>query len=310
MYKKELEIKAKVTENQFDALRQKLNKNEIIAELNALKYLRRIQRRSDFELGKLKPWVTNGWNTEHILRLNQVTLSSHSQSYALQWVFPQAYYSCFSLVVGMLYTIGSGERSHRDVIAKLGIIMSNNNYPKTLSFMSYGAKSNLHFKNIDIYDDDGIVLKYVSNDSKSVDTQIARFLKSTREVDLDIKKDQIDIPLKNPTKERKFKLSYSESDWEYVSKKLGYTNLLSLLYRKRIKSNYRDIDTFLSESINAEKILDDLIHIVSCLNFVQETYLYKALGKNKYLSLIEERSVEDKEFLHKRFIVIKNQVMK
>lgn len=309
MESNELEIKATVTEYQFNALKQRLSKSKIISELKELPYLRRIQRRNDFDLSRLKSWVVNGWNTEHILRLNQESLSENTQSYALQWIFPQAYYSCFALTVGLLYTIGSGETSHRDVIAKLGIMMSNNNYPETLSFLSFGTKKNIIFKNIGIHDDDGIVLKYDSTDPKSVETQICRFLKSTREVDLNIKKGQVKIKLKNPTKNQLYKKSYSDYDWRHVSKKLGYTNLLSLLYRKRIKSNYRDIDTFLSESINADKILDDLIHIVSCLNFAQETYIYKALGKNKYSNLIEDKSVEDKEFLKKRFNVIKDQIM-
>jgi hypothetical protein len=305
----ELGIKATITEYQFDALKQKIDMHKIVTELQNLKYLRKIQRRSDFRISKLKNWVINGWNTEHILRLNQEYLSKSTQSYALQWAFPQAYYSCFSIIVGFLYTIGSGETSHRDVIQKVGLMMNNNNYPETLSFLSSGTKNNMQFINIDIHNNDGKVLNYDSTDSKSVDTQIGRFLKSTREVNLDIKKKEVDIPLKNPTKERKYKIRYEENDWKYVSKKLGYTNLLSLLYRKRIKSNYRDIDTFLTDKIDAGKIVIDLIHIVSSLNFTYEAYLYKALGKNKYSSLINDRKVEDKDFLQKRFKVIKNRIM-
>lgn len=305
----ELGIKATVTEYQFDAIKQKIDKNKIVTELKCLKYLRRIQRKNDFSLSELRKWVINGWNTEHILRLNQESLSKSTQSYALQWAFPQAYYSCFSITVGFLYTIGSGETSHRDVIKKVGLMMSNNNYPEIVSFLTYGTKNDMDFLNIDIHNDDGKVLNYEPTDVKSIETQISRFLKSTREVDLDIKKKQVNIPLKNPTKDRKYKVQFNESDWEYVSKKVGYTNLLSLLYRKRIKSNYRDIDTFLTERIDADKIVKDLIHIVSCLNFIHETYLYKALGKNRYLSLIKDKKVEDKDFLQVRFNLIKNDIM-
>lgn len=97
------EIKATVTEYQFNALKQKLNKHKIVSELQDLKYLRKIQRRKDFDLSKLKTWVVNGWNTEHILILNHESLSEETQSYALQWVFPQAYYSCFSIIIVFIY---------------------------------------------------------------------------------------------------------------------------------------------------------------------------------------------------------------
>ena len=56
------------------------------------------------------------------------------------------------------------------------------------------------------------------------------------------------------------------------------TTLLHLLYRKRIKSNYKDIDTFLSEIIDSEQICDDLSAIVWRVNSVLEYYISGYIG--------------------------------
>ena len=63
-----------------------------------------------------------------------------------------------------------------------------------------------------------------------------------------------------------------------VADEVERTTLLHLLYRKRIKSNYKDIDTFLSEIIASEQICDDLAAIVWRLNSVLEYYISRYIG--------------------------------
>jgi hypothetical protein len=62
--------------------------------------------------------------------------------------------------------------------------------------------------------------------------------------------------------------------------------LINLLYRKRIKGNYREIDTFLSESIKTKEIIESLIKIVSHLNTIHEYHMLKLVGEDKFVFTI------------------------
>ena len=56
--------------------------------------------------------------------------------------------------------------------------------------------------------------------------------------------------VKIKTKHGKRKTSFSADDWQQVSRNLGATSLLSLLYRKRLKANYDAIETLLADELN------------------------------------------------------------
>jgi hypothetical protein len=118
----------------------------------------------------------------------------------------------------------------------------------------------------------------------SVDAQLCQFLNSTRRSDLAAKAEGIRFD----TKRGKRKRSLAREDWRKVGDSLGPTSVLSLLYRKRIKSNYRDIDTFLSQSINAPDLYRDLINVVATMNLVHEAFVSRALG-HEFLSSVAGR---------------------
>jgi len=118
-------------------------------------------------------------------------------------------------------------------------------------------------------------LTFASHDAGTVDGQIAQFLNATRKIDVENRKAAAtDVR----TKLGKRKKSFSAADWERVAASVGPTALLSLLYRKRIKANYRDIDTFLHPDLDAEALYSHLLQIVSSVNFIHEALIAKALG--------------------------------
>lgn len=84
------------------------------------------------------------------------------------------------------------------------------------------------------------------------------------------------------TKGGNSKQNLTDADWSKVSDSLGRTSVMSLLYRKRIKSNYGDIDTFLNPNISAAPLFRNLIHVVSCLNFTHELAIARAIGLPAY----------------------------
>ncbi len=113
-----------------------------------------------------------------------------------------------------------------------------------------------------------------SRDPTSVDAQLAQFLRATRKLDLAEKKKEVRLRTITGARKR----AYSASDWDQVGAALGFTSILSLLYRKRIKANYRDIDSLLHEEIDAEALYRHLLRVVGALNFVHEAYIALMLG--------------------------------
>ena len=61
---------------------------------------------------------------------------------------------------------------------------------------------------------------------------------------------------------------------------------MDLLYRKRIKANYLDIDTFSSRQFKGTAVLSNLSTIVSRLNLINETYIAKAIGLGNYEAIL------------------------
>ena len=80
---------------------------------------------------------------------------------------------------------------------------------------------------------------------------------------------------------------------------------MNLLYRKRIKSNYRDIETYLCQELNPTEIYKYLIAITSTLNFVHESFVFKGLGEKQYLAITKNLNKDIKEIIQTRVGVIK-----
>src|SRR5690606_4861523 len=74
--------------------------------------------------------------------------------------------------------------------------------------------------------------------------------------------------------------------WQQVSNALGHTTIMDLLYRKRIKANYQDIDTFSSTQFKGLEVLTNLGAVVSRLNLINETYVAKAIGPENYEAML------------------------
>jgi hypothetical protein len=273
----EADYAAQMTNRQFAALGVRLNRAQLRTELTA-----HIQRGTapkpakNYEEGEVRKLATNGWNTERILRLSAELLPADQLENALQWAFPQAYYSAFNLILALYKTTGQTETSHTAVLYRFGQQVASGCYPLCLTFSATGVAP-ITF--------DGVAkaprfssLAFDEKDPNTVNHQIAQFLAGTRKKDLQERKKKMHFK----TKHGKRKKSLTNEDWGKVADSLGRTSLLSLLYRKRIKSNYGDIDTFLNPNIIAAPLFKNLIHVVSCLNFTHELTIARAIGLPAY----------------------------
>lgn len=290
----ETDFAAMMTNRQFAALRLRLDKRVLVNELSELPQIKNVRKANNYDGRETRKWLLNGWNTEYLLRSTPSLFESEQLVNAVQWAFPQAYYAAYALTLAYFKTVGQSEYAHTGVIRRFGELVMQGRYPNALQFVAFGVKP-IQFLGADRIP--GVSSLFLnSSDHRSIAHQIAQFLKTTRERDLIERKKGI----KFQSKSGRRKKSLSVNEWQKVSESLGPTSLLSLLYRKRIKSNYQDIDTFLSGRIDASVLFTDLIHVVSCLNLVHEALIAAAIGVRQFEQMMSPLNEPVRELLTPR----------
>lgn len=257
-----------MTNIQFAALAKRLGPHAVTADLRQLLRNRRPVRGATCDEAVVNRWLINGWSTEQLLVTNSQYLSGDALRHSLHWAFPQAYYSVFAVTLAYFKAVGYTEVSHTAVIRKFGTEAEGRRYPQALACTANGTTLERTFLNLAPAPLETSIT-FHPDDGGTVDGQIAQFLGATRDLDLQEKKKDIRILTATGTRKKAF----TTPDWGRVSHALGPTSLLSLLYRKRIKANYRDIDSFLHDEINAEALYSHLLRIVGATNFVHEVFL-------------------------------------
>jgi hypothetical protein len=267
----EVRFAARMTNIQFNALAKRLDRATVVSDLERLAMRRRPVKGKAYSPSEVRRWLLNGWNTELLLRTNRQILTGEALRHSLHWSFPQAYYSAFAVALAFFRTVGYSEQSHVAVIRKFGSDAAAKRYPEALCALAEGRPAvpigvrAVKLPHSTYFDPDV---------PDTVDGQLAQFLCATRRIDLDEKKADVKIQNKSGSRRK----AYRPEDWAKVSAALGYTSIFSLLYRKRIKANYRDIDTFLHEELNAQSLSLHLLNIVSTLNLVHEVFIAQAVG--------------------------------
>ena len=298
---RELRYSAEMTQNQFQAILSKCETATIINQLQTLPYMQQLRRSRIADIAEIGKWLKNGWNTENLIRFTHQSFNEDSLIFAIQWAFPQLYYSVFSTLLAYFETVGHTEKSHTSVLRKFGSLAETGRYPETISYLANGGIRNIHFHGVT--ESPGYqAIQFDVRKNDLIENQICHFLRSTRRIDLARKKEKFRIPKKSGKGNKKI---FNDEDWEKVSDSLGYTSLLSLLYRKRIKSNYRDIDTFLSEHLNADSLFEAFIQIANGLNMIHETFIAKSIGLDSYNKIVSDL---DYEFLKERAGVVSSLV--
>ncbi|KAA0240233.1 MAG: hypothetical protein EDM72_13055 [Chlorobiota bacterium] len=268
-------FKAMVTQNQFRAIAAKIEDDEIAEHLNT----HHIDRR------KVGPdsldWVLNllinGWNSEYCIGS---LLNNHPKTdltHLIQWLFPQAYYSVATIYHAYLRTVNQTAGDHTGLLKNYSRFLTSRNID-SISYFAVGPK-----KKIEIQGLSRIMpannLKYTSEPS-DIDGHIASFLVSTHE-------DRLNELAAHVRKHDNIKRLNQQKHFA-ISKSAGCTTLINLLYRKRIKSNYRDIDTYFDPELNAIQLFSDVSIIVGSLNWLVEGYIQKILGPNVYNNLLNK----------------------
>lgn len=243
---------AEMAQRQFRALRIRLHPSRTLDGIRNARRILRPRRRSGVDQ-EVRRWLFNGWNTENLIRLTSDLLKDDQNASALHWSFPQAYYSAFAITFAFFKAAGYTETSHASVIKKFGNQVLAGEYPDAMSFYATGTMEAMTVHGIDpTLGETSLSLN--ESDPASVDKHISQFLKGTRRQALDDRRAE----MKFRTAAGKPKQRLSQSEWERVSDAVGPTSVLSLLYRKRIQANYRDIESIAFSGANAARIHEDL----------------------------------------------------
>lgn len=293
---------AKMMTRQFRALKDYISSRDIDHELRQVVQENRFRRCATYNRSETEKWLTNGWNTENILMMSNFLFSDPTNAFAIQWAFPQAYYSCYCISLAFFKTAGFTEDRHSTAIKKVGCLIEQGKYPDFLSFYASGGMYQISQCGVS-RSPGGSTVEYIPGDEESMQTQISQFLNATRQKDLQARK----VDVKRYTVKGKRKKSFNREDWEIVSDKLGLTNILSLLYRKRIKFNYDSIASVFSDDLDAISIYNSLQFLVSKINLVHEAFIYKILGNTEFDAII--RSNDRPEFVNDRLETIRNRIM-
>lgn len=278
----ELWFRAEMTHRQFASLSHKLVSADIENEIINLDFfVNRLEKAKNLNLDEVEKWLKNSWNTENVLIQNKSIIENTGQSFAMQWAFPQAYYSTFGSLLAHFKALGYTQESHTAVLKNFSSLVEQNKFPESICFYCTGGKKNYDYVNI-VKPNDVASMDFDTGNIKTIDNHICQFLKATREIKLDDKAP--DLKFKNGKGQRRKKLS--PAMWQQVSNALGHTTIMDLLYRKRIKANYQDIDTFSSSQFKGLEVLTNLSAVVSRLNLINETYIAKAVGLDNYEAML------------------------
>jgi uncharacterized protein (UPF0332 family) len=166
----DLQFAAEMTKRQFEALRIRLNRNYLSGEIESVKYFERMNRSSKYDAQEFRKWIRNGWNTERILRLTSHLFKDEELAYALQWAFPQAYYSTYALIMAFFVAQTITCSNHSTAMKHFGELVEQGKYPPSLSFLAVRVKQ-IQFLNIKRSPVDSS-LSFDPNDQASVETQI------------------------------------------------------------------------------------------------------------------------------------------
>ena len=282
--KNKYDYAAEMTYNQFHAITNYIDLFDLAKDLKSsqLNYNKAgVKERFD----NCNNMLFNAWGTEENLHRSSLMAKNEYSGSVLQWVFPMAYYSIFTMSSLFYYLnnyFPNRRISHKKFQQKFSELVKNGKYPQSFSYYADESKNNFVINGLK-YTSAKDSIKYDPENQEDVQRQIGQFLKSTREICLMVYQEKIH----NNFKTKQIKIRLNKNDWEDISKIIGTTSLINLLYRKRIKGNYREIDTFLCETIKVKEIIESLIKIVAHLNTIHEYHILKLVGEDKFMQTIE-----------------------
>lgn len=294
MEQRQKSVPSKMFLNHFFAIQYHLLASEDRFRLKKVPYYNRLTLRNNkLNNDTVKKLLWNAWSTEMAYAISSQVNNSEYYKFALHWNFPQAYYSVYLAMTAFHETQGTATNVHEKSIKIFGNSIKDGHYPEAISFFCRGLYEDFEVLNLNKYDRSEIGFTGLSRiDSlEQAHQQIAMFLRTTRKQNAKDKKTRLEKGKKDVrflTSKGTFTKRFLKSHWDIIYQTIPETSVLNILYRLRIKANYRDIEAFVNADINFKQFHDSLGEIVYYLNYVHEAYIWKAIGDESYAEILND----------------------
>ncbi len=294
-------IPSRVFANHFAAIAHKIDDDHNRYELKSINYFNNLtQKNENLQIDTLKKLLGNSWSTEYAFQIANEVNNTDYYKFSIHWSFPQAYYSVYLAMTAFHETQGIANDQHEKSIKLFGNSVKDNHYPLAISFFSKGLHKEFEYEGLDTFTEipeDFSVLSNVSS-IEDAENQIAAFLKSTRKKNAEHKRERLqkNNDRRFHTASGSFRKNFRKQDWDLVYQSIPQTTVCNMLYRLRIKANYRDVETFINADINFKDFHTNIGSIVGYLNFIHEAYICKVVGLEEYENLTNdfpERLIEN-----------------
>lgn len=285
-------IPSKVFFNHFFAINYFISFDEEKFKLKRIPFYNSIKiKNTDFKIDNVRKLLWNSWSTEYAYKIGDKIDNDEYYKFSLHWNFPQAYYSVYLSMTAFHETQGIANEQHEKSIKLFGNSVKHGHYPSAISFYSHGLKDQFEysgFKKFKGFPKNNSVLSNIDC-LEDAEIQLATFLKTTRKKNAEDKKKRLN---KNDrrfhNKKNEFSKSFRKRHWDIIYKTIPATSVFNLLYRLRIKANYRDIESFVNADIDFKSFHSNLGDLIYYLNFIHEAYIAKAIGIEKYQKILSD----------------------
>jgi hypothetical protein len=286
-------IPSKVFFNHFFAIMYFICCDENRFDLKKIPFYNELKiKNTEFDLNQVKKLLWNSWSTEYAYKIGEKIDNEEYYKFSLHWNFPQAYYSAYLSMTAFHETQGIANDQHEKSIKLFGNSVKDKHYPNAISFFTTGSKDEFNYSGLSSF-------KGFPKDNSSLtkidcledaELQIATFLKTTRKQNANDKRErfqkQKDKRFLNAKKE--FRKNFNKSHWDIIFSTIPVTSAFNLLYRLRIKANYRDIETFINADIDFKSFHSSLGELINYLNFIHEAYIAKTIGLKEYENILRK----------------------
>lgn len=235
------------------------------------------------DIEQIKKHLINAWSTEYALRSTAQLGDSNYLRNALHWTFPQAYYSVCEGLQAFLCTLGIASVNEEIIRREAGRLVVKGYYPHPVAFYAAGHYGDFKVHRLPLSDYKPS-LTLVSKELEA-QAQIGQFLRTTRKQRAKSVRQQVQA---NPTlalrsiRTGQIVEKFSQSHWNQLTWRFGYTTFFDLLGRLRISANHREIERFVDAEIDFKLFHYSLLTIVDYLNQIHESYIAKAMGIEEY----------------------------
>ncbi len=252
-----------------------------------------IQRNTSADIARIALKLRNAWSTELSLRFTGL-LGNGLVRYANHWAPVQTYYSAYLAAQGFFLACNRSEsRSHSSGLSQLAADIGDGRLimPAPLSALSISTTitDTTGFSEVPTNITITPVSSIAHTSSNNWWNLYALALRTTRERLLEERVDQWRRQNKTAGgKPRKNVPASVRSDQDTA---LRPVSIFDFLYRMRIRSNYRDADTFLEQRVSdqeAAQFNTALLDIEYTLLLVLEAHIRQHIGRDAYANIVQD----------------------